>query len=438
LKNSLDSDWISLINSYQPREVMDNIEVSSELINEDVTVNSFNEKDISGPFFVYNSNSFAISDYYPNSRNLEHQINDKLSNFLYGLKYKNKYEYTAVFAEAIVWFVNKANITSYIDYIVPCPSGRVRERQPMMEIAQRASKILNIPYLDILKKNDYSTGKSREERRIVAEKIHMKRNVSLTQKRILLLDDVITSGYTMNFSKQQILKCGAMEIVCLSIFSTKNNFSFNDDNNRSNLLNIEKISFDLGNKSLVECILLTAKNRNLVLQTRSREIMFNNFSPVRKDDLIQEEEYIIEKPIPLVLEIFKKEVLSNNEFFINQSFIYTTDILLYAIEIRNYQIIRLITESKTIKYDDSIDLLFRAVEEDVPIDILLTIIESYHSNTHKKALIIAVNKGDLKTVKTFLELGFNPRIRDSIGDTMWVIARRKGFEKIQELFPKMV
>jgi len=59
-----------------------------------------------------------------------------------------------------------------------------------------------------------------EKRKHGSREIYSNNNHSITDKKIILLDDVVTSGETMRLCKSELLKSGAKEVKCITLGRT--------------------------------------------------------------------------------------------------------------------------------------------------------------------------------------------------------------------------
>ena len=111
------------------------------------------------------------------------------------------------------------------DFIIPLPlhTSRKRERgyNQAEVIAKGLSQILNIPVrTDIIKRNKYTesqTKLNKTEREENVRDAFLIAECDLTEKEIFILDDVITSGATMNACIELLEKRGAKKITALSL-----------------------------------------------------------------------------------------------------------------------------------------------------------------------------------------------------------------------------
>jgi len=115
-----------------------------------------------------------------------------------------------------------------IDYIVPAPSTRGEKRgfNQCEKIARYFSKHSGIPVLDILEKTSSSEsqrGRNLYERMMGVEGKVSVKECDITGKNILIIDDVMTTGATINECAKVLKKKGALSTRGL-VFSSRNKY----------------------------------------------------------------------------------------------------------------------------------------------------------------------------------------------------------------------
>lgn len=113
-----------------------------------------------------------------------------------------------------------------LDILLPVPLHPVRRRERGYNqseiLAEHASLQCGIPMLpDIIKRtvnNPSQTGLDLADRKRNVDGIfEIEKPEEIKGKRILLIDDVITSGVTMNECAKLLKKKGALEVLCLAV-----------------------------------------------------------------------------------------------------------------------------------------------------------------------------------------------------------------------------
>lgn len=109
---------------------------------------------------------------------------------------------------------------SSVDYIVPMPVDRVRLAgrgfNHMLEIAQSLQSIIDKPIRrDILHKRAFSIPQSNLSKHERATNLHGAFECSQITGHVLLIDDVLTTGKTLQFAMDALINAGVTEITVL-------------------------------------------------------------------------------------------------------------------------------------------------------------------------------------------------------------------------------
>lgn len=115
------------------------------------------------------------------------------------------------------------------DAIVPLPlhSARKRERgyNQSEYIAIGVSKVLNVKVDNqILKRSNYTISQTKldsQERKSNVKNVFQTINKNLKNSKLLLIDDVLTTGSTLNYAALALINGGASEIHAATIISAK-------------------------------------------------------------------------------------------------------------------------------------------------------------------------------------------------------------------------
>ena len=108
------------------------------------------------------------------------------------------------------------------DLIVPAPSSHRRTWQPARLLAIRLSRATGVPWQDVLKKmpgREPQEGLNGKDRlRNARGAVGVVRQQPVAGRRILLVDDVITTGGTANECARVLLRAGAqsVDLVCIA------------------------------------------------------------------------------------------------------------------------------------------------------------------------------------------------------------------------------
>jgi len=148
---------------------------------------------------------------------------------MYAFKFRKKEYVSEFFASQMALFVKQCFSDIEFDLITFVPLHKLRELRRGYNqsylLAKRISEILDIPlYQDILgakfkRRSQHRTVlKNRYEN--VKDKYYCKRNVN--GKIILLVDDIKTTGATLNECSKELMRFGANKVYCITGLITDN------------------------------------------------------------------------------------------------------------------------------------------------------------------------------------------------------------------------
>lgn len=142
-------------------------------------------------------------------------------HLLHLLKYKNKPQIGIMLGKELGALMLDSKNFNDIDIIVPVPLHKKREKErgynQSYMIAQGISKILKKPAFDnLFIRNEYTvtqTKMSKEERwKNVSGKFSITDIGQLTDKHVLLVDDVVTTGSTIEACGEELLKVPGLKL----------------------------------------------------------------------------------------------------------------------------------------------------------------------------------------------------------------------------------
>lgn len=159
----------------------------------------------------YYDRGFALVKYEDPTKVIFHQI-----------KFQKKFWLLKIFSELLKDFSSSVELTGY-DMVVPVPLDSARERERgfnqafiIAQMLKRTRKEIALPIFKVLKKRKKTPPQSqlkRRERLVNLEgAFSIKKRGSLRGKYVLLVDDIFTTGSTMN-ECAKILKEGGAERV---------------------------------------------------------------------------------------------------------------------------------------------------------------------------------------------------------------------------------
>jgi ComF family protein len=149
----------------------------------------------------------------------------KVQHLLHSLKYDNHPEIGITLGEVYGQELHEAQYSQKFNVIVPVPLHPSRKRKrgynQSEEFAGGLSKSLNIPFSDALlrtTKTETQTRKTKLKRwENVSEVFRVKEEDEIVNRDILLVDDVITTGATIEACAQVLLNEGCSSISIASI-----------------------------------------------------------------------------------------------------------------------------------------------------------------------------------------------------------------------------
>jgi ComF family protein len=140
------------------------------------------------------------------------------------LKFEQIEPLAAYFGERVAWVARRDGLTG--DIVVPVPLHRTRERERGFNqaelIAREVAKRLRLPLRSVLlmrtKARPDKHILSNEERwRIVRGAFATRPGSQVDNKRVLLVDDVMTTGATLDACAKALLEAGAKSVIGLTV-----------------------------------------------------------------------------------------------------------------------------------------------------------------------------------------------------------------------------
>lgn len=161
----------------------------------------------------------ATSLYYFNKKN-------KIQNLIHVLKYRNKQKIGEFFGEILGEEILQSDYFATVDYVVPIPlhPHKFRKRGYNQNtlfgktIAKKIGAIYCEKNIQRIKKTDTQTKKSKEERFKNTKNIFQIIDLEKYEgKHILLVDDIITTGATIESCSKELMKTKNINISIASI-----------------------------------------------------------------------------------------------------------------------------------------------------------------------------------------------------------------------------
>lgn len=154
----------------------------------------------------------------------------KVKQLMHQLKYKNNQEVGTFLGNWFAYTLLESKKFTRIDYIIPVPlhQKKLRKRgyNQLTKLGESFSRVLQIPFLeDVLTRNSANktqTGKKRLERFTnVDTKFSLSKANIINNKHLLLIDDVITTGATLEACSKELLKADNVKISMATIALTE-------------------------------------------------------------------------------------------------------------------------------------------------------------------------------------------------------------------------
>lgn len=151
---------------------------------------------------------------------------DAIKDVMLAFKFNNKQYFAPFLASFYIDKIIDENITFDVITVIPMTKTHRRERgyNQCDLIALELSKRLDVPYNKGLYKKpnrDRQLGKNFEERKKNAENAYFIMDDSFKGKRVLVIDDVYTTGSTMNNAAKALLKGQAKSVIGLTLCSVE-------------------------------------------------------------------------------------------------------------------------------------------------------------------------------------------------------------------------
>jgi len=182
-----------------------------------------------------NNNTYCL-----NCKNREHtyfKINRSIFSYsgnikklLINLKFNGKKYILDFFVEHLINLYNKNNFNVDVITYVPSSTNSIKKRGYSLTylLAKQMSLKLNIPFIDCLSRvsKNNQVNKNYLDRQTNIANAFTFKNSPIKNKTVLLVDDVYTTGATINECSKVLKEHGAKEIICLTIAHTKKEISF--------------------------------------------------------------------------------------------------------------------------------------------------------------------------------------------------------------------
>lgn len=149
-----------------------------------------------------------------------YEYTDVIKELIYKFKGCYDYELKDVF---LYRYINYLRIKYHNYYVAPAPSYKVDDKKRGFNHVEEIFKTLKLKMLPLFSKNmaHKQSSKSSKQRSEVNKVISIDKNIELKDKKILLVDDIYTTGSTLLTCIELLKKQKAKHIEILVIAKTK-------------------------------------------------------------------------------------------------------------------------------------------------------------------------------------------------------------------------
>lgn len=143
-----------------------------------------------------------------------YQYNDKMKDYLHRYKFMHDVVLSKVFRNQIRQHLKKRR-----ELIVPIPIHPSKLKERTFAHVDELLKAADIPFKHLLEKmtNETQAGKSRGGRLNTPQLFKLKTKVYLNHKEILLIDDITTTGTTIQHAQKVLLEAGAKSVKAFTL-----------------------------------------------------------------------------------------------------------------------------------------------------------------------------------------------------------------------------
>ena len=140
--------------------------------------------------------------------------NEAMANYFHRFKFLGDYVLRQVFARQL-----REALLPYADFVcVPIPLSYQRYAQRGFNQVTALLGAAGIPYQELLQKEERErqSSKTRQERLAIVQPFSLKEGQAVPEK-ILLIDDIYTTGATIQQAKSLLMKMGGKKIITFSL-----------------------------------------------------------------------------------------------------------------------------------------------------------------------------------------------------------------------------
>ena len=151
---------------------------------------------------------------------------DKALKLIHTFKYSRKKSLSKQIGKDIGNLLTNNGFNTSYDYMLPIPLHKSKERERGFNqsdlLCREASQISELPYcsdIAVRTKNNKPQSHLSYKERIenVRNIFKIKTPEKVINKNIIVIDDIITTGLTVNSLCDELKKCGAKNVICISV-----------------------------------------------------------------------------------------------------------------------------------------------------------------------------------------------------------------------------
>lgn len=151
-------------------------------------------------------------------------LRTEVGESVFQLKYRGDLSQVVPLAQAVV--SNLGRVLAEVDFVSPMPASKIRQTQPVYEVAREVARLLNVPYVDNFIQKIKSTGGmkdlgGRAERAEALQGCFSINDGALNDGRwhVLLIDDLYDTGASLEAVCEAVRRSGkiwAISVVALT------------------------------------------------------------------------------------------------------------------------------------------------------------------------------------------------------------------------------
>lgn len=147
------------------------------------------------------------------------EYNDAMKEILSTFKFRGDAALANVFKQTFVESFKNQSVSSPFDTAIPIPLSLERLYERGFNQAKLLADFLPLPHLDVLQRTHHEkqSKKSRTERLAAANMFSVTNLSEIANKRIVLVDDIYTTGSTLRHAAKLLLQNGATSVSALTL-----------------------------------------------------------------------------------------------------------------------------------------------------------------------------------------------------------------------------